>query len=79
MTTTITRPQTSQKKGNIINVRIDTSHAYLAEDSEFQSVIQDITSEYIEGKQDQSLALSMKKSAKLHELDSLFLSKVWNA
>ena len=76
MTTTITRPQTSQKKGNIINVRIDTSHAYLAEDSEFQSVIQDITSEYIEGKQDQSLALSMKKSAKLHELDSLFLSKV---
>ena len=75
MITTLTRPQTSHKKGNIINVRIETAHTYLAEDSEFQNVIQDITAEYIEGRQDQALARSLEKSTRLHKLDTLFLSK----
>ena len=75
MTTTLS-PQKSQKKGNTINIRIDTAHTYLAEDSEFQNVIQDITAEYIEGRQDQALARSLEKSTRLHKLDTLFLSKV---
>ena len=76
MTTALTRPKTSRQQINIINVRIETTHAYLAEDSEFKNVIQDITAEYIEGRQDQLLARALEKSTRLDQLDTLFLSKI---
>lgn len=59
-----------------IQFSLSTPHTYLADDSEYQSVIREITEEYIERKQDEILKSEIKNSKKLRELDTLFLSKV---
>lgn len=77
--TTISLLPTSQAKTKSIHFSFATSHIYLADDSEFQSVIREVTEEYIERKQDTTLKNQVQNSKKLHDLDAIFLSKVWNA
>lgn len=71
-----TATPTSTKK---IQFSLNTPHTYLADDSEFQTVIREVMNEYIERKQDVKLRKQVENSKKLQELDALFLSKVWNA
>jgi len=59
-----------------IQFSITTPHTYLADDSEFQSVIREVTEEYIERKQDEVLRKEITNSRKIQELDALFLSRV---
>lgn len=75
MTTTAVKKPSIKK----IQFSLTTPHAYLADDSEFQSVIREVTEEYIERKQDMILKNQIQQSKKIHDLDTLFLSKVWNA
>lgn len=64
---------TSVKK---IELSLATPHVYLAEDdSEFQSVIREVTEEYIERKQDEALKAKIKDSKKLHGLERSFSRK----
>jgi hypothetical protein len=72
MTATATKTSSVKK----IQFSITTPHTYLADDSDFQSVIREVTEEYIERKQDEALRQDIKKSQKLGDLDALFLSKV---
>lgn len=71
-----TATPTSTKK---IQFSLTTPHTYLADDSEFQSIIREVTEEYVERKQDTVLKNQIQNSKKLQDLDALFLSKVWNA
>ncbi len=59
-----------------IQFSITTPHTYLADDSDFQSVIREVTEEYIERKQDSILKNQIQKSQKIRDLDTIFLSKV---
>jgi hypothetical protein len=66
---------TANQSAKTIHFSLSTPHTYLADDSEFQSVIREVTEEYVERKQDEALKKEIKKSKKLRELDALFLSK----
>lgn len=59
-----------------IQFSLATPHTYLADDSEFQSVIREVTEEYIERKQDTALRSQIQNSKKIQDLDAIFLSKV---
>ena len=72
MTATATKNPSVKK----IQFSLATSHTYLADDSEFQSVIRGVTEEYIERKQDTILKNQIQKSKKIQDLDALFVSKV---
>lgn len=69
----IATKDTSVKK---LQFSLTTPHTYLADDSEFQTVIREVMEEYIEKKQDNQLRAQLQKSKKIQELDALFLSKV---
>jgi hypothetical protein len=61
---------------HVIQFSLATPHTYLADDSEFQNVIREVTEEYIERRQDEALIKKIKNNKKLRELDALFLSKI---